>query len=349
MKGSLRKRYVLWMLLMVGSLIALQFLAFGVYELAEIDSWKNSEEVEEEVGEIAVLLAVDAVILPLVFLISWMISGRMLQPLHAVADTAQRISAGRLQERTTTPIPDDEMAGLVQTVNLAFDKYQGVLRQLEQFTSDASHQLRTPLAAMRMLGEVSLQRTRTPNEYRETIGGMLEEAARMGDIVDKLLLLARLEPQRVRERFEDVDLGRLAAAVVESFSLFAQDRGVALKTEAVSGLHVRGDDGLLRQVLSNLLDNALRHTPAGGWITVRVSREGGDLQVGVQDSGPGIPVEYRQLIFERFVRVPGTPSPGSGLGLAIVSDIVKVHGGSVALADTESGAHFVIRLPAAQG
>ena len=113
MKGSLRKRYVLWMLLMVGSLIALQFLAFGVYELAEIDSWKNSEEVEEEVGEIAVLLAVDAVILPLVFLISWMISGRMLQPLHAVADTAQRISAGRLQERTTTPIPDDEMAGLV--------------------------------------------------------------------------------------------------------------------------------------------------------------------------------------------------------------------------------------------
>ena len=224
-----------------------------------------------------------------------------------------------------------------------------MLRQLEQFTSDASHQLRTPLAAMRMLGEVSLQRTRTPNEYRETIGGMLEEAARMGDIVDKLLLLARLEPQRVRERFEDVDLGRLAAAVVESFSLFAQDRGVALKTEAVSGLHVRGDDGLLRQVLSNLLDNALRHTPAGGWITVRVSREGGDLQVGVQDSGPGIPAEYRQRIFERFVRVPGTPSSGSGLGLAIVSDIVKVHGGSVALADTMSGSHFVIRLPAAQG
>lgn len=346
MKVNLRKRYVLWMLLMIVSLVALQFLAFAIYELAEINSWKNTEEVEEEVGEIVVLLAVDAVILPLVFLISWVISGRMLQPLHAVADTAERISSGRLQERITTPIPDDEMAALVQSVNLAFDKYHGVLRQLEQFTSDASHQLRTPLAAMRMLGEVSLQRARTPEDYRETIGGMLEETARMGDIVEKLLLLARLEPQRVRERFAEVEVSRLAAEVVESFSLFAQDKGVALKAEATAGLRVQGDAGLLRQALSNLLDNALRHTPAGGWITVRVDRDGEGIRLEVQDSGPGIPAEFRERIFERFVRVPGSPASGSGLGLAIVANILRVHGGTVSLVDTAAGAHFELRLPA---
>ena len=158
MKLNLRKRYVFWLLLTIVTLVVLQLIAFAVYEISEINSWKNPEEVEEEVGEIMVLLGVDALILPLVMLISWIISGRMLQPLHAVASTARRVSAGQLQERVTTPFPDDEMAALVQTVNQAFDKYHAVLRRLEQFTSDASHQLRTPLAAMRMLGEVSLLR-----------------------------------------------------------------------------------------------------------------------------------------------------------------------------------------------
>lgn len=349
MKINLRKRYVFWLLLMMVALVALQLLAFAVYEVAEIGSWKNQEEVEEEVGEILVLLVVDALILPVVLLISWGISGRMLQPLRAVADTAQRISAGRLQERITTPIPDDEMAGLVQSVNLAFDKYQGVLRRLEQFTSDASHQLRTPLAALRMMGEVSLQRARTPEEYRETIGGMLEEVGRLSDIVDKLLQLARLEPAQVRERFTEVNLSQLAADTVQSFSLLALDRGVALETRGPAGLLVRGDHNLLRQALSNLIDNALRHTPSGGFIRVQLDRRDNGIELSVKDSGPGIPPAYRDQVFGRFVRVPGSPGPGSGLGLAIVSDIVAIHEGSVTLGPDEpgQGAAFVMRLPAA--
>ena len=350
MKLNLRKRYVVWLLLMIVALVALQLLAFTIYEIAEIGAWTNSEEVEEEVGEILVLLGVDAIILPIVLLISWGISGRMLSPLHAVADTARRISAGQLQERITTPIPDDEMAALVQTVNHAFDKYQGVLRQLEQFTSDASHQLRTPLAALRMVGEVSLQRERTPAEYRETIGGMLEEADRLRDIVDKLLLLARLDPSRMAERFTAVDLGQLVAESVQSFSLFAFDRGIALEAGGQTGLSVRGDAGLLRQVLSNLMDNALRHTPDGGSVRLRLSLAAPDqAELTVQDSGPGIPEEYRDRIFERFCRIPGSPAPGTGLGLAIVADLVHIHGGTVSLGEPQpgEGACFVIRLPVA--
>lgn len=347
MKINLRKRYVFWLLLMLVTLVGLQFLAFAVYQIAEINSWQNQDEVEEEVGEILVLLAVDALILPVVLLISWGISGRMLQPLRAVADTAQRISAGRLQERITTPIPDDEMAGLVKSVNLAFDKYQGVLRRLEQFTSDASHQLRTPLAALRMMGEVSLQRARTPEEYRETIGGMLEEVGRLSDIVDKLLQLARLEPAEVRDRFTEVNLSQLATEAVQSFSLLALDKGVALETRGPAGLVVRGDAGLLRQAVSNLIDNALRHTPAGGFIRVQLERTERAITLTVQDSGPGIPAAYREQIFERFVRVPGSPGPGSGLGLAIVSDIVSIHGGAITLGPDQPGvgATFVIELP----
>ena len=349
MKLNLRQRYVFWLMLMMVVLVGLQFLAFAVYEIAEIDSWKNAEEVEEEVGEIMVLLGVDALILPLVMLISWIISGRMLQPLHAVASTARRVSAGQLQERVTTPFPDDEMAALVQTVNQAFDKYHAVLRRLEQFTSDASHQLRTPLAAMRMLGEVSLQKNRSPEEYRETLGGMLEEVGRLGEIVDKLLLLARLEPAQVRERFQVVEVSALVAETVESFALLATDRGVNLTAECSPGLRVNGDGNLLRQALSNVLNNALGHTPVGGSISVQVRViPAHAVEIAVRDTGPGVPPDYRDRIFERFVRVPGSSAPGTGLGLAIVHDILHVHGGTVRLEDTPGpGATFVLQLPMA--
>lgn len=351
MKLNLRKRYVFWLLLVIVVLVVMQLLAFGLYELAEVESWSDPTEVREETGEIMVLLVVDAVILPVAFLVAWFIAGRMLVPLQAVAQTAGRISRGQLQDRITTPIFDDEMAALVQTVNDAFDKYQGVLKRMEQFTSDASHQLRTPLAALRMAGEVSLQRERTPEEYRETIGGMLEEAERLGDSVEKLLQLARLEPGHVRERFEAVNLRKVAGNVVQSFSLLALDRGVALELAGVAELQVRGDANLLQQALSNLLDNALRHTPPGGRVSVTFSGHAGEVELCVQDSGPGIPPEYSARIFERFCKIPGSPSPGSGLGLAIVADIIKVHGGSVSLEPTPAGqgARFIIRLPAHAG
>lgn len=347
MKLTLRNRYVVWLLLVVTALVALQLIAFTVYELAEIESWSDPTEVREEVGEVLVLLAVDAVILPVVFLMAWFISGRMLTPLHAVADTARRIRAGQLQERVTTTIHDDDIAALVQTVNDAFDKYQGVLRRMERFTSDASHQLRTPLAALRMLGEVSLQRERTPDGYREAIGSMLEESERLGDIVEKLLQLARLEPEQVRSRFVEVNLAQLTSDAVQSFSLFAFDQGVALEVSGASTLNVQGDPGLLRQVFSNLLDNALQHTPQGGWVRVQLSAHEGQAEVRIQDSGPGIPADNRAHIFERFYRVPGSPATGTGLGLAIVFDIITVHGGTVELASTPpgEGALFVIRLP----
>lgn len=349
MKLKLRQRYAFWLMLMMVALVGLQFMAFAVYEFSEIGSWKNTEEVEEEVGEIVVLLVVDAIILPLVLLISWIISGRMLQPLHAVATTARRVSAGQLQERVTAPIPDDEMAALVQTVNQAFDKYHAVLRRLEQFTSDASHQLRTPLAALRMLGEVSLQKNRSPEAYRETLGAMLEEVARLSEIVDKLLLLARLEPAQIQERFSAVVVHRLVAETVESCALLAADQEIRLSADCAPDLRVNGDHGLLRQALSNLLNNALAHTPAQGSIAVQATlTPDRAVEIAVRDTGPGVPPDYRERIFERFVRVPGTSVPGTGLGLAIVHDIAQVHGGSVRLEPASGpGATFVLRLPAA--
>ena len=202
---------------------------------------------------------------------------------------------------------------------------------------------------MRMLGEVSLQKNRSPEEYRETLGGMLEEVGRLGEIVDKLLLLARLEPAQVRERFQDVEVSVLVAETVESFALLATDRGVRLVAECPPGLRVNGDGNLLRQALSNLVNNALGHTPADGSISVQaqVTPERA-VEIAVRDTGPGVPPDYRHRIFERFVRVPGSPAPGTGLGLAIVHDILHIHGGTVRLEDTPgSGATFILRLPAA--
>lgn len=349
MKMSLRLRYVVWLLVLMVLLFFSQLVAFTLFEIHEYRRHGgDAAQIREDVEEVLLLLGIDAVVLPFVLLAAWAISGRMLAPLHAVAATSRRISLGNLSERVTSPGADDEIGSLVQTINGAFDKYQDVLLRLERFTSDASHQLRTPLAALRNTGEVCLQKDRPPEEYRDTLGAMLEEAARLSTIVEKLLLLARLERSQVTGAFQRVDVSALLRDVVQAFAPFAQDRRIALVVQAEDGLAVAGDSDLLNQVFANLMDNAVRYTPRDGTVRVRLQREGGGIRLAIADSGPGIPAPFRGRIFDRFNRGPGATGDGSGLGLAIVADIVRIHGGSVeAVASDMGGAEFRVDLPAA--
>lgn len=348
MKTSLRRRYILLLLRLLLLLFLFQIIAFSAYEVVEWREWGTTEHVKEDAKELLVLIGVDLVVLPFMMLVAWNISGKMLAPLQSVAETSRRISAGILNERVASPVPDAHIESLVDSINGAFDKYQDALQRLQRFTSDASHQLRTPLAAMRSMGEVSLRQERSPAEYRETLGAMLEEVARLSSIVEKLLLLARLERTEVRQRWGRVELSPLVDDIVQTFTLFAQDRRIAMVLEAEGGLAVEGDADLLHQVFANLIDNAVRYTPLDGTIRMKFARVGREVRFVISDSGPGIPEEFRARIFERFSRAPGALGQGSGLGLAIVADIVRLHGGTVeAVAGALGGAEFRVTLPGA--
>ncbi len=281
---------------------------------------------------------------------AWLISRRMIRPLHAVAETAGRIRQGAWSDRIeTAAMPDDETRSLAETVNAAFDGYAAVLRRLERFSGDAAHQLRTPIAAIRGLGEVALSRSRTAEEYRETMETMLAELERLTRIVEQLLQLSRLEAGAVNARFETVSLQGVVEKVSQIYQPLAEANGVTLAVDAVPApLRMKGIEELLVELLGNLVDNALRHTPVGGAVRIQATPSTeGLLCLAVTDSGPGIPEEFAKQVFDRFTQVPGREPGSAGLGLSLASEIAAVHGGRLSLANPgTTGARFECHLPA---
>jgi signal transduction histidine kinase len=343
-----RSRIFLYLLGLLALFVASQMTIYLVVEWLHWTSspyenvWGGLKEVAEAMGMTLLLLIPWAVA-------AWWISRRMIRPLHAVAETAGRIRTGQWSERIeTAAMPDDETKSLAETVNAAFDGYTAVLRRLERFSGDAAHQLRTPIAAMRSLGEVSLSRPRTAEEFRETLETMLAELDRLTRIVEQLLQLSRLESSVLRERFVSVSVGAVVERVQQIYQPLAEANGVQLDVQAVpSELRVDGIEELVVELLGNLTDNALRYTPAGGSIRIqRVSTSEGDICLSVTDSGPGIPQEYAQRIFDRFTQVPGVEPGAAGLGLSLAAEIAAVHGGRLALTNPgKPGACFECRLP----
>lgn len=348
MKSTIRLRLFVWLAGMLTAFISIQAVWWFLYELSE--HWKGqAESFSEELEELIILLTIDAIVFPIILLAMWLLSKRMLRPLSTIADTAHRIQSGHMDERITGAFSDDEVGMLAESINSAFDRYHDAVERLRRFSADASHQLRTPLTAMRSTGEVCLQKTRTPKVYQETIGGMLEEVQRLSHTVEQLLTLARLESERVRESFTPLDVAAATEETAELYRQAAQDKKLALVVSARAGLHVNGNPALLQQVIANLLDNAIRHTPVRGEVHVSVEPVGSqEVMLTVADTGPGIPEAYRALVFDRFNSVPGLhmSSSGSGLGLAIVADIVRLHGGSVEIdSNGARGAVFRVRWP----
>jgi heavy metal sensor kinase len=267
-----------------------------------------------------------------------------------MAETARKITAESLTARLAVENPRDEFGRLATVFNDTLARLQDAFEQLRRFTADASHELRTPLTAVRSVGEVALQRHLGAEGYREVIGSMLEEVDRLTRLVENLLTLTRAESGRIPLTVEVVDLGALATGVAESLRVLAEDKEQTLAVETAGPLSVRGDPAILHQALLNLLYNAIRYTPSQG--TIRVSARAtpsGEAAIAVADTGPGIPVEHRERIFERFYRVDGGRSReagGTGLGLAIARWAVEANGGRIEVEGGEGkGSVFRIVLP----
>ncbi|MEA2269758.1 MAG: two-component system, OmpR family, sensor kinase [Solirubrobacteraceae bacterium] len=295
-------------------------------------------------------------ILVVLGLVSWAVVRVGLLPLDRMGHTAGAIAGGDLSHRVAPTDPRTEVGRLGIALNAMLDRLEGAFAEreasqdrLRRFIADASHELRTPLASIRGYAELfRMGAARAPADTEKAMRRIEDEAARMGVLVEDLLTLARLD-QVADAPHAAVDLAALAADAADDARATAPDREIG--NEAGGPARVMGDAHQLRQVLGNLVRNALVHTPSGTPIDISVSRAGGDVRLEVRDHGPGLPTDEAEELFERFWRSEGGRErgrAGAGLGLAIVARIVDAHGGRVHACNAPGGgASFVVQLPAA--
>jgi heavy metal sensor kinase len=276
-------------------------------------------------------------------------ASRLLKPVASMAHQAGKISAENLAERLPVRNPEDEFGKLATVFNHTLTRLENAFERLRRFTADASHELRTPLTAIQSVGEVALQEDLDAGAYRDRIGSMLEETARLTRLVDGLLLLTRADRGELLVSRKDHDLTRLVEKAVEDMRIMAEEKSQSLMTSLQKGARGSVDEDTLRQAVVNVLDNAIKYTPQGGTISVRLQKDEGQLIIEVTDTGPGIAAEHREKIFDRFYRIEKDRSReigGAGLGLAIAKWAVEANGGRVELDSRENqGSTFRIVLP----
>jgi two-component system, OmpR family, sensor kinase len=315
-------------------------------------------EVDERLSQLLLLeaLVISGVLLVLAF-VAWAVVRVGLLPLDRMGHTAGAIAGGDLSRRVESTDPRTEVGRLGIALNAMLDRLEGAFSQrqasedrLRRFLADASHELRTPLASIRGYAELfRMGAAREPEDVARAMRRIEDEAARMGVLVEDLLMLARLD-EIAEAPHTELDLAALAGDAVADARVTAPDREIRL--DANGAASVLGDAHQLRQVLGNLLRNALVHTPAGTPIAVTVIGGPGAVRLDVRDHGGGLPTDDPAAVFERFWRAEAgreRGKAGAGLGLAIVAAIVDAHGGEVDAANAPGGgAVFSVRLPAAQ-
>ncbi|HVW07843.1 MAG TPA: ATP-binding protein [Bryobacteraceae bacterium] len=282
----------------------------------------------------------------------WM-SGRALRPVDEIDRTVRRIGSRTLAERLALRNTDDELDRLSVTINQMLERLESAFKLVVQFTADASHELRTPVAIIRTTAEVTREATRSAEEHEEAWDQVVLQSERMSRLVDDLLLLARADAGHSDVTFEVIDLADIVAGATAEVKVLADASGLELRTSAPQSCPASGDPDAIRRLLLVLLDNAIKYTPAGGNITVRLdieeSPEALRAVIEVHDTGIGIGPDDLQHVFDRFYRVSTDRSRktgGSGLGLAIAKWLASLHGGEIVVeSEPGKGSLFRVLLP----
>ena len=282
----------------------------------------------------------------------WWLGARAVAPVGTIVDQAESIAAGD-PRRTIEAFADTlEYKRLVSVLNRMLHRLDTALEAQKRFTADASHELRTPLTVLRGELEVALRKDRSTEEYRRVLRSSLEEAERLSRLADDLLTLTRSEAGGLKLELQEDDLTERVRRAVARLSGQAVEKGIDLHATDSKVVWASIDSDLMDRVIWNLLGNALKFTPPGGRVEVDVRSQDGLAVVEVADSGPGIPFDQVEAVFDRFHRIdeartPGAEASGTGLGLAIVKGIVELHGGSVSAGNRPGGgALFRVSLPA---
>jgi len=270
----------------------------------------------------------------------------MLARVEAVNRTSERIVRGDLSQRVPLTGSGDEFDQLAGNLNNMLDRIERLMLGMRQVTDNIAHDLRTPLARLRARLEVTLLERPDVNRYGEALRETIAEADQLLGTFNALLSIAEAEAGARRDSMAVVDLAAIARSVAELYEPVADEKGLALTVAAEPGVPVQGDRHLLSQAVANLLDNALKYTPKGT-VSLSVQRSGNRVRLEVADTGPGIPADRRDTVFDRFVRLEGSRStPGNGLGLSLVRAVAKLHGGEAWLEDNAPGLKAVVMLPA---
>jgi heavy metal sensor kinase len=284
--------------------------------------------------------------------LGWFMVGRALTPVRSVAQAAQRISGSNLNLRIPTRQADDELDYLILTFNRMIARLEASFIQMKQFSTDASHELRTPITAIRGQLEVALFTAKTTEQYREAMFNALQDIDRLSQIVRALLLLSQAESGQLVLQKARLNLCEVAGDLVDQFQIPAEEGGVHLTADLPAECFAEADRVQIERLITNLLSNAIKFTPRGGNVRLALRNAESRVEIDVEDTGRGIPTEHLPHIFDRFYRVPGSrgapgPEEGLGLGLSFVSWIVKAHNGSVDVSSTPGkGTRFRIKLPA---
>ncbi|MEY4168745.1 MAG: Heavy metal sensor histidine kinase [Acidobacteriota bacterium] len=304
------------------------------------------------------LLFLLAVAVPLALLMGGLgggvIANQALRPVDRIRRTAERINGGDLTERVPLPGTMDEIGQLAATFNQMIARLQAAFDRQRQFTSDASHELRTPLAIMRGDIEIALRRIRTSDEYQTVLTSTLDEVVRLSRLIEDLLLLARADIGKVELQCRPMNLSLLCRDLIDYIAPLAHQQGLDLNLRLPASpkgedVIIIADENRLRQLLLNLIGNAIKYTDSGGWVELSLDRDDRWIVIQVRDNGRGIPAEDQPQIFERFFRrsrMATEPNiPGSGLGLAISKWIVESHGGTIGVrSEAGQGTEVTVRL-----
>jgi signal transduction histidine kinase len=348
---SLRGRVALWMF--AATSVSLLIFAIAAYIVVRIE-----ESVERADPEVAIAEARKQVLMPLAIAAPiglalstaaalWL-SRRALAPVDRVIAAAREITIENLDRRIAIPARDDELRTLVLALNELLDRVERGHRALAMFAADASHELRTPIAAICSELEVALRRPRSPDEWSQSARTSLDELRRLARVMDSLLRFAQADAARSPST-EDVELAGLVDDVAAMHAAAARTAGVELAARCDTDVHIHGDADMLSTAISNLIVNAIRYTPRGGSITATVELGAGVAHVHVDDTGRGLAPGELEAIFAPFARgaqSKAADSAGMGLGLPIARRIAERHGGTIAAHNRPTGgARFSLRLP----
>jgi heavy metal sensor kinase len=306
-------------------------------------------------AELQSLRAIMLVVLPLTLAIAslggYWLAGRALDPVKQIVRVADAITIDHLDRRIEVTNPHDEIGCLAATLNSLIARLECSVNEIQRFTADASHELRTPLAALRSEAESALRSRRSPEEYEETLTIIVAEATRLGRLADQLLNLSRHDAGIISYEHESVRLDALLLDVADQLRPLADQRNVTMDCGDAPPCEMQGDDIRLGQAFFNILENAVKYTPADGRITVRCRVDNGAAVIEVEDTGVGIAAEHLPHVFDRFYRVDPSRNciaGGTGLGLAIARAAVVAHGGKIDIrSQPQVGTTVTIRFPAA--
>jgi heavy metal sensor kinase len=294
-----------------------------------------------------------AVVLPALAVIAvgggYLLMNRALSPVDQITASAERISSHNLSERLPDAHTGDELERLSLALNRMIERLDAAFEHSRQFVADASHELRTPLTVLRGELESLVDEPGMPADWEERLGSALEEVVRLSRIVEGLFAISRLDAGEAAAEWMKFDLGQVAASTADQITLLAEDKRIRISSAASIGIWVEGDRARIKQVVVNLLDNAIKYTPEGGKVTLKVTADDERACLEVADTGIGIPSELLSRVFERFFRVDRARSRelgGAGLGLSIVKSICVAHHGSVeASSSPGKGSVFRVYLP----